>query len=100
MSDERKKLIPLSEAARLVGCTPAYLNMLARSGKLMAQKVGRNWVTSAAWVNDHFGKDTIPDTGAEPDLELRKLEMQERIELRSVGLDIGADIDFGFIAHR
>ena len=47
--NSRDELIPLSDAAKYAGCTPAYLNMLARGGKLLAKKVGRNWQTTRAF---------------------------------------------------
>ncbi|MDP3740803.1 MAG: hypothetical protein Q8R08_00570, partial [bacterium] len=50
-----KSLIPLSNAANLVGSTPAYLNVLIHRGKLKAQKVGRNWFTTKEWLFEHFG---------------------------------------------
>ncbi len=45
------ELISLSEAAKLTGYTPEYLNLLSREGKLKAEKIGRNWYTKIEWVN-------------------------------------------------
>ncbi|OGI16450.1 MAG: hypothetical protein A2Z52_02830 [Candidatus Moranbacteria bacterium RBG_19FT_COMBO_42_6] len=44
--------IPLCEASRQSGYTPEYLNSLARKGKLKAEKIGRNWYTTLAWLDD------------------------------------------------
>jgi hypothetical protein len=44
--------IPLCEASRESGYTPEYLNSLARRGKLKAKKIGRNWYTTPAWIED------------------------------------------------
>lgn len=57
MSKESKQknplaYIPLCEASRQSGYTPEYLNSLARRGKLKAEKIGRNWHTTLAWLDD------------------------------------------------
>jgi len=44
----------LSEAAKIAGFTPEYLNILARQKKLQAMKIGRNWFTTQGWLNDFF----------------------------------------------
>lgn len=44
--------ISLGEASRESGYTPEYLNSLARQGKLKAKKIGRNWHTTLAWLDD------------------------------------------------
>jgi hypothetical protein len=44
--------ISLSEASQQSGYTPEYLNSLARQGKLKAKKIGRNWHTTLAWLDD------------------------------------------------
>lgn len=49
------ELIPLSEAAAMSGLTPRHLNHLARTGRLWARKIGRNWVTTRAAVEDYLG---------------------------------------------
>lgn len=48
MSDpnDKTRLISLPEAAELYGFTPEYLNQLARRGRLKAQKVGAQWITT------------------------------------------------------
>jgi len=57
MSAENKQkdtleYIPLCEASRQSGYTPEYLNSLARTKKLRAKKIGRNWYTTLAWLED------------------------------------------------
>src|SRR3989344_1810422 len=82
--DTRDELIPLSDAAKYAGCTPAYLNMLARQGKLLAKKVGRNWQTTRSWVDECFGRVTTAPETSENGLEIRKVEKDERVELAKV----------------
>jgi excisionase family DNA binding protein len=48
LDDER--LISLQEAAALSGLSAAHLRRLAEQGRLRAQKIGRNWITTAAAV--------------------------------------------------
>jgi hypothetical protein len=50
-----KNLISLSRASEITGYNQDYLGFLARSGKLEAQKIGRNWVTSVAAINSLLG---------------------------------------------
>ena len=49
---EEGTLMTLSEAAKLIGYTPEYLNLRARQGKLKAEKIGRNWHTKKEWVDE------------------------------------------------
>lgn len=46
--------IALSEAAKIAGCTPEHLNLMARKKKLKADKIGRNWFTKKEWLNSHI----------------------------------------------
>jgi len=45
-------LIPLSEAAKLSGYTAQHLNLMCRRGVLRGKKVGRNWHTTKAWLDE------------------------------------------------
>ena len=51
---EHEELIPLSEAAAISGFSPDHLSLLARKGKLRARKIGRNWVTTRAAVEEYL----------------------------------------------
>ncbi len=42
--------ISLTEAANLCDYSQEYLSLRARQGKLQATKLGRNWVTTPAWL--------------------------------------------------
>src|SRR3989344_3646469 len=84
----RDDLIPLSDAAKYAGCTPAYLNMLARQGKLLAKKVGRNWQTTRAWVDECFGRTVAQADLPVSQLEFRKVEKDERVELARIQAEI------------
>jgi excisionase family DNA binding protein len=50
------ELISLAEAAQLSGLSPKYLRDIAERGRLRAKKIGRNWVTTIAAVEQY--KDT------------------------------------------
>lgn len=52
LAESGSKLMPLSEAAKLTGYTPEYLNSCCRKGQLRAEKIGRNWHTTLAEVNE------------------------------------------------
>lgn len=47
------ELISLAEAAKLSGFTQDYLKKAAQRGRLKAKKIGRNWVTTAAAVEQY-----------------------------------------------
>jgi hypothetical protein len=51
---EDEELIPLSEAAAISGFTPDHVGLLARTGRLKARKIGRNWVTTRAAVEEYM----------------------------------------------
>ena len=48
-----KKLLVLSELAKKTPYSEKYLNLLARAGKIDAQKDGRNWVSSIEAIKDY-----------------------------------------------
>lgn len=54
MTDPYQDLISLAEAAKRYGLTPDYLRQLAIKGRLKAQKIGRNWVTTPSDVEDYI----------------------------------------------
>jgi hypothetical protein len=47
-----KDIISLSEASRVTGYHQDYLAFLCRTGKLHSSKIGRNWVTTKAQLDD------------------------------------------------
>jgi excisionase family DNA binding protein len=47
------ELISLAEAAELSGFSPNYLRDIARNGRLRAKKVGRDWLTTVAAVEEY-----------------------------------------------
>lgn len=60
------ELISLAEAAQFSGITQSYLKQIAERGRLRAKKIGRNWVTTQAAVEEykksrHRGKRTDLD---------------------------------------
>jgi excisionase family DNA binding protein len=51
---DKQELISLTEAAEQYGFSAAYLRQLARKGRLKAKKVGRDWVTTWADVEEYI----------------------------------------------
>lgn len=58
---EELKYISLAEAAKITNYSQDYISLLCRQGKLKAQKLGRNWVTTREWVENYV--DTTTGTG-------------------------------------
>ena len=56
MSENETGFMPLSEAAKLTGYTPEYLNLLCRKKKLEGKKIGRNWYTKKEWLDRFLAK--------------------------------------------
>jgi hypothetical protein len=55
MEDERKiEYISLAQAAKLCKYSQEYLSLRARQGKLRSIKLGRNWVTTHAWLQEYI----------------------------------------------
>ncbi len=48
------ELITLAEAARRYGLSHDYLRRVAGKGRLKAQKVGRDWLTTAKAVEEYI----------------------------------------------
>ena len=53
-TQDKHELISLAEAAERYGFITAYLRQLARKGRLKAKKVGRDWVTTWADVEEYI----------------------------------------------
>ncbi len=51
---DKQELISLAEASERYGFSTAYLRELARKGRLTAKKVGRDWVTTPADVEEYI----------------------------------------------
>ena len=51
---DKDELISLAEAARRYGFTHRHLRELARKGRLRAVKIARNWLTTAADVEEYI----------------------------------------------
>jgi hypothetical protein len=50
MKKEEIHFISLAEAAKMTNYSQDYISLLCRQGKLKAEKLGRNWVTTKDWV--------------------------------------------------
>lgn len=46
--------LSLSQAGERTGLSPRTLKIQAQSGRLKAEKHGRNWVTTEAWLTDYL----------------------------------------------
>lgn len=66
-AENEVEFVPLSEAAKLTGYTPEYLNMLSRKKKLKAKKIGRNWHTKKEWIAEFLAQnlDGLEDVTAQ-----------------------------------
>jgi hypothetical protein len=54
MKKEEPKFISLAEAAKITNYSQDYISLLCRQGKLKAEKLGRNWVTTKDWVYSYI----------------------------------------------
>ncbi len=54
-----KKVVPLSQAAKLSGYNQDYLGYLIRVGEIKGQKVGRGWVTTEEEIKNYLLKQKI-----------------------------------------
>jgi Fic family protein len=55
-TEDKYGYISLQEAAKLCDYSMEYLSYLARTGKLQAIKIRRNWMTTREAVLDYVGK--------------------------------------------
>ena len=53
-TEDKTRLISLAEAAKMYGFNRNYLSELARRGRLKAQKIGSQWVTTRADVEEYI----------------------------------------------
>lgn len=53
-TEDKTRLISLSEAAEIYGFNPRFLGELARKGRLEAEKVGNMWVTTPKSVEEYI----------------------------------------------
>ena len=63
---DKEEYISLTEATEYCDCTRQYLSLCARQGKLKAEKISMNWVTTKEWVEEYFGK-TNSDKARSPE---------------------------------
>jgi excisionase family DNA binding protein len=54
MGVNAESLISLKEAAARSGLSPSHLRLLARTGRLRATRLGRDWFTTAADVTAYL----------------------------------------------
>jgi excisionase family DNA binding protein len=89
--------LSLHEAAKLTGYHQDYLGQMARSGKLEAYKVGRNWQTTRRGLNKMLGRETEEEkdqevriiASATPQISTPQSEENEIIESKNLGKKIG-----------
>lgn len=56
MKTEESQFISLAAAAKMTNYSQDYISLLCRQGKLKAEKLGRNWVTTKEWVDEYVDK--------------------------------------------
>lgn len=56
MKTEESQFISLAAAAKMTNYSQDYISLLCRQGKLKAEKLGRNWVTTKEWVYEYVDK--------------------------------------------
>lgn len=54
-----KKVISLSQAAKISGYNQDYLGSLIRKGEIRGKKIGRNWFTTEEELKNYFFKQKI-----------------------------------------
>ncbi|MBD3282425.1 MAG: hypothetical protein GF387_02335, partial [Candidatus Portnoybacteria bacterium] len=83
-SKKEEKLIPLSEAAVISGYTTRHLSLMARQGKLKAEKKEDGWLTTKKWLDNYVKKfKTAPKKITD------KKEEERRIPLSSAAKAYG-----------
>jgi len=53
MEENSKNYISLFDAAKKCSYSEPYLRLRARQGKLKSLKLGKKWMTTAAWIDDY-----------------------------------------------
>ena len=53
-NEDNERLIGLAEASEIYGFSISHLRQLAQRGRLEAQKVGRDWITTPADVEAYI----------------------------------------------
>jgi excisionase family DNA binding protein len=56
-ADVRKPLLSMPEAAKFSGLSASHLRLLARTGRLEATKLGRDWFTTETAVRAYLSND-------------------------------------------
>ena len=57
-------LISISEGAKLTPYTPDFIRQLARSHKITAVKIGRDWLTTPAAIRQYINNQQVRHTHA------------------------------------
>lgn len=56
MKTEETQFISLAAAAKMTNYSQDYISLLCRQGKMKAEKLGRNWVTTKEWVYEYVDR--------------------------------------------
>src|SRR3989344_4916232 len=67
---ENNIYITLSEASKVSGISRDYLNVLIHREKLRAVKIGKNWLTTKAWLSECRMPNHVPQNQAKNYLSL------------------------------
>jgi hypothetical protein len=72
-----KNYISMAEMSKICPYDKEYLSLLARQGKLKAEKIGKKWFTQIEWVNEYLkGKKPGEEVAqnVEPDFSAKKIK--------------------------
>lgn len=86
--EQKDKYISLQEAAKLCLYSQDYLSLRARQGKLKAQKIGRNWVTTEDWLKDYISKVEGFKNGLDVRKQKETVVVKKQKITKTVSLDI------------
>ncbi|MDD3190968.1 MAG: helix-turn-helix domain-containing protein [Candidatus Pacebacteria bacterium] len=79
MEENGTSFISLAEAAEITNYSQDYISLLCRQGKLKAQKLGRNWVTTREWVEKYVDGTSGKGETLIPVRIIEKTEIEEPI---------------------
>jgi hypothetical protein len=80
--------ISLSEAAKMTGYSLTHMNLLSRSGKLKAMKIGKNWHTTSTWVEDFLEEQNSKKENEKDQRLLMRSEDKDYLETEKAAMRV------------
>jgi len=65
---KHQKYISLQNATKFCKYSQEYLSLRARQGKLKAEKIGRNWMTTKKWLKEYIKHIRIHENNGQKEL--------------------------------